>query len=404
MKLHPEDPRLSAYVLGELDAEDAAAVESAAAADPALQQVIDETAAMQGLLTKRLGVSGAGLLPEQRENVRRSARTGGASESNTRFPAFSNILKFLIIPAAAVVVLVACIAALLQMSDDGDSPVVKKPRNPAPLLPVEPPPVKLTPPWSPHRTSVKVTDFPTLQLPVEVGSGNLELIRKSIQDDEKLPAIRDVRLEEILNSFQLRMGGMTAIARRPAAGWHPDSREGEVTSPVATLSAETVACPWKPSAVLLLISLRGNARNDCTAKLEFHPNPATVFRYRLLGSYSEAGSAIPELTNRLPAKAATTLAIEIEPSGADRAFGSLEWFANDVKAPSISLVRNDDAEPSDDARFAALVCTYAQWLAGEQVGVIDAEIVAALAREVASGKLEADRAEFLSMIDKSLHL
>jgi hypothetical protein len=67
-------------------------------------------------------------------------------------------------------------------------------------------------------------------------------------------------------------------------------------------------------------------------------------------------------------------------------------------------MRNDEAEPSNDARFAVLACTYAQWLAGEQVGFIDADIVAALAREVASGKLEADRVEFLSIIDKSLHL
>jgi hypothetical protein len=35
--------------------------------------------------------------------------------------------------------------------------------------------------------------------------------------------------------------------------------------------------------------------------------------------------------------------------------------------------------------------------------VIDAEIVAALAREIASTTLAADRADFLTLIDRSLH-
>jgi hypothetical protein len=251
---------------------------------------------------------------------------------------------------------------------------------------------------------VKTADFPVLQLPIQAATGNLEIIRKSVDGEKKLPAIRDVRLEEILNSFQLRLTGTTAIARGPAGNWHPDNRDGGVTSHIATLSTEMMASPWRPSATLLLISLRGNAQNDCEAKLVFRPNPATVLRYRLLGSNPETGGPVSEITSRLPARTATTLVIEIEPSNADRDFGSLEWSANNADAPSISLVRNDEAEPSDDARFAALVCIYAQWLAGEQVGFIDADIVAALAREVASGKLEADRAGFLALIDRSLRL
>jgi hypothetical protein len=404
MKLYPEDPRLSAYVLGELGAEDAAAVENAAMADPSLQQVIDETAAMQGLLAKRLSISAASLLPAQRENIQRSARVGDAAEQGGGIAAVCNVLKPWLIPAAAVVVLTVTTVILLQMPDHEASPLGAILQVPEPVAAVQPQPVKPVPPWSPHRASVKVADFPTLQLPIQAGRGNLEMIRKSILGDEKLPAIRDVRLEEILNSFELRPAGVTAIARRPAGNWHPDSRDGGVTSHVATLSIEMIACPWKPSATLLLVSLRGNAQSDCEAKLAFRPNPVTVLRYRLLGSNSESGGPISEIASRLPAKTATTLVIEIEPFNADRDFGSLEWSTNDAKAPSISLVRNDEAEPSDDARFAVLVCTYAQWLAGEQVGMIDADIVAALAREVASGKLEADRVEFLSLIDKSLHL
>ena len=42
MKLHPEDPRLTAYLLGELPADEATAVEHAIAADPALQLAIKD--------------------------------------------------------------------------------------------------------------------------------------------------------------------------------------------------------------------------------------------------------------------------------------------------------------------------------------------------------------------------
>ena len=63
-----------------------------------------------------------------------------------------------------------------------------------------------------------------------------------------------------------------------------------------------------------------------------------------------------------------------------------------------------DAEPSDDARFASLLCTYAQWLAGDQAGMIDSEIVAALAREVASDGLPPDRYDLLNLIDQTLNL
>lgn len=404
MKLYPEDPRISAYVLGELDAEEAAAVEGAAAADPSLQRLIEETAAMQSLLAKRLSVSKASLHPEQRDTIRNAARTPLAPGSRSSIATLCDFLKPWLIPAAAVIVLTVTTLIMFQMPDDEVSPQVRNAPLPEPAVAVAPQPVKQAPPWSPHRVAVKASDFPVLQLPIQAATGNLEIVRKSVDGEKKLPAIRDVKLEEILNSFQFRLSGTTAIARGPASNWHPDNRDGGVTSHVATLSTEIIASPWKPSAVLLLISLRGNAQNDCEAKLVFRPNPATVLRYRLLGSNSEAAGPISEITSRLPAKTATTLAVEIEPSSADRDLGSLEWSANQTNAPLISLVRNDEAEPSVDACFAALVCTYAQWLAGEQVGLIDAEIVAALAREVSSAKLTADRVEFLALIDRSLRL
>ena len=173
---------------------------------------------------------------------------------------------------------------------------------------------------------------------------------------------------------------------------------------VATLSTEMIACPWKPSATLLFISLRGNARSACDVGISYHANPDGVARYRLLGFVPAEGPTADRLPAKLAVNATTTLAIEIESSKPGGDLGRLEWSTDKQPAPSIALVHKRDAEPSDDARFAALVCTYAQWLAGEQAGIINTDILTALAREITSPTLPADRAEFLELIDKSLHL
>jgi hypothetical protein len=233
---------------------------------------------------------------------------------------------------------------------------------------------------------------------------NLASISTSIRDAQQLPPHAAVRLEEILNSFQLRLNGVAAIARSTANSWHPDGRDSGISRYTATLNTEMIACPWKPSATLLLISIRANAENDCAVKIAYLANPQNVFRYRLLGFSSTAEAPTDKLPSKLAANSTSTLAIEIEPSTPGDPLGSLEWSIDDKPAPSIALAHKRDTEPTDDARFAALVCTYAQWLAGEQIGIIDAEIVAALAREIAATNLPPDRADLLSLIDQSLHL
>ncbi len=55
MKLHQEDPRLTAYILGELAPAEAKAVEHAVAGDPALQLVLAEAEKTQSQLCELLG-------------------------------------------------------------------------------------------------------------------------------------------------------------------------------------------------------------------------------------------------------------------------------------------------------------------------------------------------------------
>ena len=419
MKLHPEDPRLSDFALGELSPQDATAVAQATASDPALQQELQEMAAIHQFLTKRLTLPAGQLLPHQRENIRRRAREVDGSPKIFKFAAARELFKAWRVPAAVAAGLAITAWLLTRPPAVNSQQIASDPPAAAPAilatsqvvpLPLvapesepQPEPLPESPALIQHGLIV-AAEFPILDLPVIPGKNNLASISKLIRDQKQLPPQDSVRLEEILNSFPLRLNGVSAIARSAASSWHPDTRDLGMNQTVATLSAEMIACPWQPSAMLLLISIHGSPENDCTVKIAFHANLENVSRYRVLGFNDTSIPVAEKLPATLSATTSCTLALQIEVSKPGGQLGSLQWSSDNKPAPSISLSHKKDAEPSDDARFAALICTYGQWLAGQHVGIIDPEMIAALAREIAAANLPADRADFLSLIDKSLHL
>ncbi len=396
MHTQPDDSQITAYVLGELSPEDMAAVEHAAAASSAIRGKIQEAREIQRFLKERLTTPTAQLLPRQRENIRRSARLGGRS------------FHPWLIPAAAAAVL--AIAAFIMIRIPAENPkqaAVPVPAIDAPTQTIDPPAPEITPPPLP-ATAAQISIFTagaaSLELPILPGKSDLSAITKSIAEDGKLPPHESVRPDEIINSFPLRLQGTAAIARGGSPPWHPDNRDSGTSAHLATVSTETVACPWKPSATLLLISVRSGGLADCDIKMSFRPDPANVTRYRLIGFPSKFGTPRGNPPTRLPAGAYTTLAIEIEATKPGSELGTLEWSADEKPAPSISLKHRSDAEPSDDARFGALVCAWSQWLTGEPADGIDREILSFLARENTSATLPGERTELIKLIEKSLKL
>ncbi|MEI6606735.1 MAG: von Willebrand factor type A domain-containing protein [Verrucomicrobiota bacterium] len=236
------------------------------------------------------------------------------------------------------------------------------------------------------RRAVAAAASPILALPLHAGRASLGWITRAIRVEHQLPSPNAVRLDEILNSFTLRPAGCAAICQG------------------VSLTTESLPCPWKPSATLLVVSIRGaaDASHDVTAT--FHADPATVARYRLLGFALPAGLDSSPLPTQILAKSLVSLVLEIVPSSTAPAFGSLEWSLDGQPAPAIPITHHRDAEPSDDARFAALVCAFAQWLAHDQSSLIDAEMLAALARETTSSTLPPDRSDFLTLIQETLDL
>ncbi len=430
MKLHTEDPRLTAFLLGELPESEAKAVEQAVAEDAALQDALRELRTIQRVLTETLPTAPTALHQSQRENILRAAAEAAGRDHSTRISRMPRARIF--VPLAAAAALGLAFLFLHYQPETPHQPAVSNDGTPvggkeSPGL--QSPSVRLMPAPGPQdrgkqasntssgaglpdsalpvlraRDYIAAAEFPTLELPVQSGKSSLEWIRQSVITKRELPDHNAVRLEEMLNSFSLRPAGLTVVAKMPAKSWHPDNRDDGAISHAATISTETMACPWKPSANLVIISIRDSSNTDCDIKAVFHADSANVRRYRLLGFSSVVGQDSQPLPTRLPARSSATLAIEIEPSTPAGDLGSVEWSVNDQPAAPVTLQRHGDAEPSDDARFAALVCTYALWLVREPGGLIDTDLLAALARETASGSLSADRSDFLNLIDLSLNL
>jgi len=451
MKLHPEDPRLTAYLFGELAADEAAAVERAAAADPAIRLALRKIERVQLLLADTLAPASSGLLPRQREIIRRSAKQADHYGKVVTLPSHRRSFKPWLVPVAAAAGIVLAVTILARLpSQPAASLAVEPPAAPAGSWDQVPMEIALLPapaPSDPSRSAdgagvvrpvagataalgghaaaraaaletvgdeflrqvgerlesspaptpaelpellprgmVHAAETPLLELPVLAGKASLGWIKQSVREDRALPSPKAVRLEEILNAFPLRPSGLTAVS-------------GGVT-----VVSEILPCPWRPSSSLVLVSIRGAADAAREVRPIFRAEPEAVRRYRLLGFSTLPGVETDILPSRLPAKAATHLIIEIEPAGISHEFGAIEWTVDGGAAAAVPLLRQPDSEPSDDARFAALVATFAQWLTGEQSGVIDHEIVAALAREIDSASLPPDRADFLALINEALGL
>ncbi|MFN5870221.1 MAG: anti-sigma factor family protein, partial [Akkermansiaceae bacterium] len=80
MKIEQDDPRLTAYVLGELSPKEAKQFDHAIAGDPALKLAVQEIERTQSDLLKMLGSETDTLLPKHRSAIMRAAREASGSD------------------------------------------------------------------------------------------------------------------------------------------------------------------------------------------------------------------------------------------------------------------------------------------------------------------------------------
>jgi hypothetical protein len=443
MKLHPEDPRLTAYLLGELSPDEAAAVEHAAGADAAVRSALDETYKLQRVLMSALAPASTALLPRQRETIRRALRESANAGETIPFPVRKKSLPSFIVPLgiAAAAVFVSWLALRKPTPDAAITPTAAadEPSSSLPyavaILPARgPKPAGISSPLNSAATKTQLSiharaldtvlknassetldrvarqlaDAPLpdnstlpellprdsvstaiscqLELPVLAGRGSLGWIYKSVRDQRVRPSANFVRLEEILNAFDLRPSGTAAITKG------------------ASLSAESLACPWKPSATLLMIHFQGASDGPREVSAVLDLDPTAVATYRLLGFSPVRGLENGDMPSRLPAKTGTTLLVEIEPRANASLLGNIHWKVQQTDAAPVQILRKPEVEPSNDARFATLLAAYSLWLTHDQPDQIDTDVVSGLARECAASDLPLDRSELLILIGKTIEL
>ena len=371
MKIEQDDPRLTAYVLGELSAKEAKQFDHAIAGDPALKLAVQEIERTQADLLKFLGSETDKLLPKHRSAIMRAAREASGADKvvsiSTQRKAF-NVWAWPLAAAAVVTATMFIVTMIPGPNGNSDGGVASD-------------------------TDGLGEDFVAVEnsgesrknigLPIVSGNKSLTRITKSIRDGGNLPSKQDVRIEEMLNAFPLDAKGSVAL-------WKGNS-----------LGAEVIKCPWSPSGSLVFVKIRGAKDKRSELSVEFQSNENSVISSRLLGFELEQNDRVRKaMPQRLSAGQETMVALLVEAKTEE--LGKLVWTVDGETAPAVDLVRDTEKEASSDSRFAALICGFGLWLREDKPEMIDEALILGLAREVAAESLVADRYDFLELVDQAV--
>lgn len=371
MKLHQEDPRLTAYALGELPPEEAAAVAHAIALDPALRAAFEETEEVSHSLTEALGGEMERLQPRQRDAIRRAAHETARQGKVENLSSHRTARKTWMAPLAAAAVVIGGVFLLTlfpKPDGAGSGKAVTANNDPVKGGGIE---------GRPDRGNV-------IRLPLKASGKSLSQVTDAIRGENRLPSRDEVRIPEMLNAFPLKTKGSVAL-------W-----DG------CKLGAEILPSPWKPSGSLVVVEIQGAKESARSLSVEYRAEDGVVIAHRLIGYPTAVAAGDANPVSRMEANSRTLLVIEVE--SRDLRLGSLHWSVGGKEAPPLPLVRNPEREPSDDACFASLICAFGLWLRNEGGGIIDEPLLLGLAREVAAGSLVADRYDFLALIDEATRL
>ncbi len=374
MKIEKDDPRLTAYVLGELTPKEAKLMEHAIAADPALQLVLDEIERGQAILCKSLGTEDEKLLPRQRAAIMRAAGEAcgrGKIEPLSSHPKAGFNLWSWPLAAAAVVVASLVIVTLFPGPDAGNANGRAA--------------TGTNPSVSEQFVAVEQSGNTgkAIGLPLVAGNKSLPQITRSIRESRGLPSKEEVRIEELLNAFPL------------------DANATVTESNGCSLGVEVIPCPWSPSGSLVFIKIRGAKNRDARISLEYRIDEASVVSSRLMGYELEENHRVRRaMPQNMAAGSEVFLAMWVESKNQN--LGKLAWIVDEAAASEMTLIRNEETEASKDGRFASLICCFGLWLREERSEMIDDALVLGLARQVAADSLVPDRYDFLELVDQAV--
>ncbi|BCX50383.1 hypothetical protein HAHE_42910 [Haloferula helveola] len=372
MKMTPDDLRLSAYVLGELSADEAAMVERAAAADPAIRLSLREIDGMAGFLDGTFGTKAASLKPSQREAVMRAGREADLDGKVVELASARRRWRPWLtgIGAAAAVAFAAVLLSRLG-TETGGGGGFSVSREVA-LLPLPGPSVgdgevgvaaggggmrtqatqleshageflvevakeidrSPLPDASELAAGSELSGFsnePNLRLPVVLGTSSATWVRRWITEKEGLPPKRAVRVEELVNT-----------ARLPS----PIELNG------FRFGAEVIE--WQGSKWLGLQWVAGE--EDLA---DFQIRSASKAPRRVIGSFASRDDAL--LPSTLPAGRSTLVLVEFE--NPNSAMGEIRFRRG---SDSSTMNLDEVAEPAGaEMKHAVAMAAFGLWLRDE---------------------------------------
>lgn len=376
MKLNPDDPRLSAYLLGELNSEEAAEVDRAAAADPAIQVSLNELQKTMGFLSDTLGgVPEQKLLPAQRQQVLRAGRDADQEGKVVELPSAKRGARPWLTGLAAAAAVTIAAVVLNRMGGESGTGTGSEWADEIALLPMPGPSAGegMTMPGKgsssetemarqiesrgsqflgevarkleqvrlpeadrlPQTTSLAgFSKTEELRLPVVLGSSSPAWVNRWMQERQEFPPKRLVRVEEFINAVSLRTSdefkGLRYGLQVTDSPWNPDSR---------------------------LIALQLEAGDMEIRDLEVRSVASTS--RRVLGSFSRRSDE--ELPTLLPPRRSTLVMLEVE--GKAESLGAIEIRLGEemITIP----VSSDSEDPSPGMARAVAMAAYALWLRGE---------------------------------------
>lgn len=409
MNLQPDDPRLSAWLLGELSADDASEVAAAVEADPLLQAEAADLADVANFLGATLAAPG--LRAEQRAAVIRAGRTPDGRiylpANVAAFPVAVPVAprrtrRWPLVLAAAAAVAIGFFLVNREPEAGEVATVVADPVESPPEEPLSDPRVApaspassamsgsararlahglqqgvesgaFLDPASRSMASQPLPDawklpasqgLPTLEdatqveLPLLVGHGSYERVRGWIRDRNELPPRDAVRIEELANAFPL-----------------PPEEE------IADFAGLRVAClamslPWAGHGQLVGVQIANDSGRD--RRVEWSFRPAAGSRLGGVRVLASTDGGIGKSVRTLPAGRRTLVLIELPSAGDD---------AGDLVVASDGRSRRFPAKESPDGALqqAGLVAAFGMWLRGE--GIDDRRLTEMLAK---AGNVDAD--------------
>ncbi|MCW1924690.1 von Willebrand factor type A domain-containing protein [Luteolibacter arcticus] len=366
MNLTPDDPRLSAWVLGELPADEAEAIGHAVAADPALQAAADE---LRGVCSFLDGTFAApALRPEQREAVRLAGRT-----TVIEFPARKKKVQHWQTLLATAAVIAFGVFLISRIETGSDREVVRR-VQPSPGTPPTVRPVtgngETMAGNSRHAHNVDgapdsaLADFShiklpeaaklpatspldrasDLDLPLVVGRSSYDWVRGWIEEKNQLPPKEAVRIEELANAFPL-----------------PPEEETESFAGLR-VACVSMASLWSGPGRLVGVQIANESGQARRVSWAFRPAPGSrEGGVRVLAS-TGGDASVP---STLPAGRRTLVLIELTSAAGEA--GDLVVSA-DGRSRRIPAVETK----APGLRQAALVAAFGIWLRKE--GIDDARL------------------------------